>query len=120
MTEIDLNNGMFREVDLNKPCFCSRCNKEIVRNEKSVNLTVNVHACGYVFCNECKKKLNDYVGKKVAEYEKKLVERFVNGEKIYERIESWINDMGGESCSVYQYVPDEEIAEIFLKAIKYA
>ena len=78
MIEVDLNNGMYWRIDLNKPCFCSKCHKEIVRNGKSINLVVNVHACGYVFCNECKKKLNDFAGNKISKYEKKLVEEFVN------------------------------------------
>ena len=78
MIEVDLNNGMYRRVDLNKPWFCSRCHKEIVRNMKSINLVVNVHTCGYVFCNECKKKLNDFAGNKISKYENKLVEEFVN------------------------------------------
>lgn len=78
LIEVDLNNGMYRRVDLNKPCFCSRCHKEIIRNGKSINLVVNVHTCGYVFCNECKKKLNDFAGNKISKYENKLVEEFVN------------------------------------------
>ena len=64
MIEVDLNNGMYRRIDLNKPCFCSKCHKEIVRNGKSINLVVNVHTCGYVFCNakkkSCKQILSDW------------------------------------------------------------
>lgn len=30
------------------------------------------------FCNECKKKLNDFAGNKISKYENKLVEEFVN------------------------------------------
>lgn len=29
MIEVDLNNGMYRQIDLNKPCFCSECKKKI-------------------------------------------------------------------------------------------
>ena len=36
MFEIDLNNGMFREIDLNKPVYCSKCGKEIKREREIV------------------------------------------------------------------------------------
>ncbi len=83
MIEVDLNNGMFREIDLNRPVFCSKCGKEIVRekNSSTINLVINVHTCGCAFCGKCKKELNAYAGEKVAEYEKKLVEDFVNDGK---------------------------------------
>ena len=58
--------------------FSDKDRKEIVRNGKSINLVVNVHTCGYFFCNECKKKLNDFAGNKISKYENKLVEEFVN------------------------------------------
>ena len=80
MIEVDLNDGMYRRVDLNKPCFCSKCHKEIVRNRKSINLLVNVHTCGYAFCKGCKKKLNEFAGGKLANYESKLIEEFLNRE----------------------------------------
>lgn len=38
MIEVDLNNGMFRKIDVNKPVYCVKCKKEIVRNSNSVNL----------------------------------------------------------------------------------
>lgn len=42
-----------------------------------VNLDIDVHTCGYAFCKECKKKLNEFTGKKLADYERKLVEEFI-------------------------------------------
>lgn len=80
MFEVDLNNGKFREIDLNKPVYCVKCKKEIVRDSNSINLIINVHALGYAFCKECKKKLNEFAGKKLADYERKLVEEFLNSE----------------------------------------
>lgn len=81
MIEVDLNNGMYRKVDLDKPVFCAKCGKEIVRDSNSINLNINVHACGYAFCKDCKKKLNEFAGKKVEEYEKELVKQFVENTK---------------------------------------
>ena len=80
MFEIDLNNGRFREVDLNKPCFCAKCNKEIVRDKSTVNFIVNVHQSGVVFCRSCMKKLTEYAGKKLNDYEAELVQEFLNEE----------------------------------------
>lgn len=77
MIEGNLNNGLLREIDLNKPVFCVKCNKEIIRDSNSVNLNINVHVCGYAFCKECKKKLNEFAGKKLADYERKLVDEFI-------------------------------------------
>ena len=77
MIEVDLNNGMFRKIDINKPVYCVKCKKVIVRNSNSVNLNIEVHSCGYAFCNECKKKLNKFAGKKLADYERELVEEFI-------------------------------------------
>lgn len=42
MIEVDLNNGMYRKVDLDKPVFCSKCGKEIIRDSNSINLNINV------------------------------------------------------------------------------
>ena len=80
MFEIDLNNGMFREIDLNKPVYCSKCGKEIKRerNCNSINLEIDVHSCGYAFCKKCKKKLNDFAAQRLAKYEKRLVDAFIN------------------------------------------
>lgn len=78
MIEVDLNNGMFRKIDLNKPVYCVKCKKEIIRDSNSANLNIDVHTCGYAFCKECKKKLNEFAGKKLADYERKLVEDLLN------------------------------------------
>ena len=82
MYEIDLNNGRFREVDLSQPCYCAKCNKEIVRDKKypTINLIVNVHQSGVVFCRSCMKKLTDFAGKKINDYEAKLVQEFLDEE----------------------------------------
>ena len=32
MFEVDLNNGVFREIDLSKPVYCAACGKEIHGN----------------------------------------------------------------------------------------
>ena len=77
MIEVNLNNGMFRKIDLNKPVYCVKCKKEIVRDSNSVNLNIDVHTCGYAFCKKCKKKLNEFAGKKLANYERELVEEFI-------------------------------------------
>ena len=50
MVEVDLNNGMFREIDLTKPVYCAKCKKEIIRDSNYVNLNIDVHICGYAFC----------------------------------------------------------------------
>ena len=118
MIEVDLNNGMYRRVDLNKPCFCSKCHKEIVRNGKSINLVVNVHTCGHVFCNERKKKLNDFAGNKISKYENKLVEEFVNGKKEKTMFNQWIEMNGGKDGSLYMTFSDEELEQIFLTAVE--
>ena len=78
MIEVDLNNGMFRKIDLNKPVYCVKCKKEIIRDGNSINLNINIHTCGYAFCKGCKKKLNEFAGEKLADYESKLVEEFLN------------------------------------------
>ena len=80
MIEVDLNNGMFREIDLNKQAYCVKCKKEIIRDGNSINLNINIHTCGYAFCKGCKKKLNEFAGEKLADYESKLVEEFLNRE----------------------------------------
>ena len=89
MIEVDLNNGMFRKIDLNKPVYCVKCKKEIIRDKALIgdlwrrpgglanNLNIDVHTCGYAFCKECKKKLNEFARKKLADYERKLVEDFI-------------------------------------------
>ena len=77
MIEVDLNNGMFREIDLDKSVYCVKCKKEIIRDDNSINININVHTCGYAFCKECKKKLNEFAGKKLANYERELVEEFI-------------------------------------------
>lgn len=77
MIEVNLNNGMFRKIDLSKPVFCVKCKKEIVRNNNSVNFNIDVHSCGYAFCKNCKKKLNEFAGQKLANYERELVEEFI-------------------------------------------
>ena len=79
MVEVDLNNGKFRKVDLSKPVFCVKCGKEIVREPNKLEWTVNVHTCGYAFCRKCKRALNDFAGKKVSDYEEKLVRQFAGG-----------------------------------------
>ena len=43
----------------------------------SDNLNIDVHTCGYAFCKKCKKKLNEFAGKKLANYERELVEEFI-------------------------------------------
>lgn len=78
MIEVDLNNGMFRKIDLSKSVYCVKCKKEIVRDNNSVNLNIYVHTCGYAFCKTCKKKLNKFAGQKLANYERELVEEFIN------------------------------------------
>jgi predicted Zn-dependent protease len=78
MFEVDLNNGMFREIDLDKPVYCSKCGKEIKRGTRnSINLEIDVHFCGYAFCKKCKKKLNDFAVERLTKYEKKLVDAFI-------------------------------------------
>lgn len=66
-----------------------------------------------------KKELNDYANGKIADYERKLAERFVKGDNLDERINLWLNDIGGEESTVYQYNDDEQIKDIFLKALEY-
>jgi hypothetical protein len=116
-------NSKFKsnESHFSKPCFCSKCGKEILRgkNCNTVNLIIDVHECGYVFCKKCKKELNDYANGKIADYERKLAERFVKGDNLDERINLWLNDIGGEESTVYQYNDDEQIKDMFLKALEY-
>lgn len=78
LIEVNLNNGMFREIDLSKPVYCVKCKMEIIRDSNSVNLNIDVHTLGYAFCEKCKKKLNKFAGQKLANYERELVEEFIN------------------------------------------
>ncbi len=77
MTEVDLNNGVFRQIDLDKPVHCAKCGKEIIRDWNRAVFEIPVHTCGYAFCRKCKKALNDFAGPKLDEYENRLVRQFV-------------------------------------------
>lgn len=77
MIEVDLNNGVFRQIDLGKPVHCAKCGKEIIRDRNRAVFEVPVHTCGCAFCRKCKKALNDFAGPKLDEYEANLVRQFV-------------------------------------------
>ena len=77
MTEVDLNSGVFRQIDLDKPVHCAKCGKEIIRGQNRAVFEIPVHTCGYAFCQKCKKALNDFAGPKLDEYEANLVRQFV-------------------------------------------
>ncbi len=90
MVEVDINNGVFRQVDLSCPVFCAKCGKEIIRDRNKADFVVPVHSCGYAFCFTCKKALYEFAGPKLADYEAALVRQFVgvqrgrhNGRKEY-------------------------------------
>ena len=34
MVEADINNGVFRQVDLARPVFCAKCGQEIIRDTR--------------------------------------------------------------------------------------
>lgn len=118
MLEVDLNNGVYRRIDLSKPVFCAKCGKEIVRdgNSNSVSLEIDVLSCGYAFCKNCKKELNKFAGQKVADFEKKLADEFI--ERISEKkvFKQWLAENGGEKGVLFQTFPDEELERIFLTA----
>ena len=74
-----MNDGRYRKVDLDRPCHCSKCGQEIVRDGRSADLVVNVHESGLVFCRQCKRRLNEYAGGRLRDYERKLVKEFLDG-----------------------------------------
>lgn len=118
MFEIDLNNGRFREIDLNLPVFCCKCGKEIIRGENcnTVNLVVDV-CCGYAFCKYCKKKLMDFCGNKISKYEKKLVNEFLQDENEEDKLfELWVDENGGECGPLFNTFSDDELKCIFRSA----
>jgi predicted Zn-dependent protease len=56
--EVDLNNGVFREIDLSKPVYCAACGKEIHGNTHDVDISqsvIDVHTSGLAFCKSCKR-----------------------------------------------------------------
>ena len=82
MLEVDLNNGRFRKVDLNRPCYCAKCGNEITRDDTSyhtVDLIIHTHESGAVFCRKCKRKLCEYASPLLESYERELVKGFLNG-----------------------------------------
>ena len=77
MVEADINNGVFRQVDLSRPVFCAKCGQEIIRDRNRAAFEIPVHACGYAFCFKCRKALFEFAGPKLAGYEAELVRQFV-------------------------------------------
>lgn len=78
MIEVDLNNGKFRVIDLDKPVFCVKCGNEIKgRQNVQLKSVIDVHGLtGYAFCADCKKKLNRFANPKLDELEARLVREF--------------------------------------------
>jgi len=78
--EVDLNNGVFREIDLSKPVYCAACGKEIHGNTHDVDISqsvIDVHTSGFAFCKSCKRAFTKWASPKIDEYEKKLAVEFV-------------------------------------------
>ncbi len=80
MFEVDLNNGVFREIDLDKSVFCAICGNEIHGSTHNVDITqsvIDVHISGYAFCKKCKRDFEKWASPKIAQYEKQLAKEFL-------------------------------------------
>ena len=80
MFEVDLNNGVFREIDLDKSVFCAICGNEIHGVPCSFDIEtgrIDVHISGYAFCKKCKQDFEKWASPKIAQYEKQLAKEFL-------------------------------------------